>query len=97
MFDYFKNFNKAPDNDCNDFELQNIDEHIISSLNEQINGKITVEEIIGCVKILKNDKASRDDFIINEYINSSIDIVAPIYIKIFNCIFDTGIVLKVGY
>jgi hypothetical protein len=41
---------------------------------------------------LKNDKASGDDFIINEYIKSSIDIVLPVYIKMFNCIFSSGIV-----
>jgi hypothetical protein len=40
---------------------------------------------------LKNDKASGDDFIVNEYIKSSIDIILPVYIKMFNCIFSSGI------
>jgi hypothetical protein len=41
---------------------------------------------------LKNDKASGDDFIVNEYIKSSIDIILAVYIKMFSCIFSSGIV-----
>jgi hypothetical protein len=43
---------------------------------------------------LKNDKASGDDFIVKEYIKSSIDLILPVYIKMFNCIFSSGIVLN---
>jgi hypothetical protein len=57
----------------------------LNNLNNEINGEITSEEIVSCVKNLKNDKASGDDFIVNEYIKSSIDIILPVYIKMFNC------------
>jgi hypothetical protein len=61
-------------------------------ISTEINGEIKSEEIVSCVKNLKNDKASGDDFIINEYIKSSIDIILPVYLKMFNCIFSSGIV-----
>jgi hypothetical protein len=31
-------------------------------------------------------------FIKNEYIKSSIDVFLPVYSKLFNCIFDSGII-----
>jgi uncharacterized protein YeeX (DUF496 family) len=40
----------------------------INNLNNEINDEITSEEIVSCVKNLKNDKANGDDFIVNEYI-----------------------------
>ena len=37
-------------------------------VNEIINGHITIDEIEKAIKRLKNNKASSDDDIINEYI-----------------------------
>ena len=37
-----------------------------------LNSPITTDEILKCVKNLKNDKACSDDKIVNEYIKSSI-------------------------
>ena len=73
--------------------MPDIDNNLINNLNNEINGEIKSEEIVSCVKNLKIDKASGDDFIINEYIKSYIDVILPVYhIKMFNCIFSSGIV-----
>ena len=41
---------------------------------------------------MKNNKSPGNDCIINEYITSTCDIVLPIYVTLFNIIFDTGII-----
>jgi hypothetical protein len=65
---------------------------LVNNLNIEINGHIKSEEILHCVKNLKNEKACGDDIIKNEYIKSSIDVFLPVYLKLFNCIFDSGII-----
>jgi hypothetical protein len=93
IFEFFRNINKAPEtNNEDEINLPDIDNNLINNLNNEINGEITSEEIVSCVKYLKNDKASGDDCIVNEYIKSSIDIILPVYINMFNCIFSSGIV-----
>jgi hypothetical protein len=56
------NINKAPETNNEDVvNLPDIDNNLINNLNKEINGEITSEEIVSCVKNLKNDKASGDD------------------------------------
>jgi hypothetical protein len=43
-----------------------IDENLVNNLNIEINGHIKSEEILPCVKNLKNEKACGDDIIRNE-------------------------------
>jgi hypothetical protein len=52
--------------------------------------KIFQYSILSCIKKLKNNKASGEDHIINEYIKSTSGLFLPIYEKIFNLIFETG-------
>ena len=79
---FFRNINKAPEaNNEDGINLPDIGNNLINNLNNEINGEITSEEIVSCVKNLKNNKTSGDDFIVNEYIKSSIDIILPVYIK----------------
>jgi hypothetical protein len=40
--------------------------------NEEINFSITQEEILRCIKKLKNNKACGEDYVVNEYIKSFI-------------------------
>ena len=44
------------------------------------------------VKNLNNGKASGEDDTINEYIKSTVNQVLPIYVKLFNLIFSSGII-----
>ena len=58
---------------------------------DELNEPITAEEIIKC-KNLKNNKSFADDHIINEYIKSTLNVMLPIYVDLFNIIFDTGVI-----
>ena len=95
LYDFFKKLNKSPEGG-NTFENNidvNIPENInIEQLNEELNAYITQEEILSCIKKLKNNKAFGEDFIVNEYIKSSYEVFLPLYEKIFNLIFDSGVI-----
>ena len=56
----------------------------------EINGQITADEISKSVKDLKIEKTCYHDNIINEYIKSSVYLLIPIYVKLFNCILVPG-------
>jgi hypothetical protein len=60
----------------------------MDNLNENINLYISREEIFDCIKKLKNDKASGEDGIINEYIKSTAHQFINIYEKLFNLIWS---------
>ena len=60
--------------------------------NEEINRCITSEEISSAVKSLKNNKSPGSDDILNEHIKCTIHAMLPTYTKLFNLVFDTGIV-----
>ena len=49
-------------------------------------------EILLAAKSLKNNKSPGLDCILNEHIKSMIHIMLPVYVKLFNLIFDTGII-----
>lgn len=72
--------------------IPEIDRNRINDLNENLDDEISKEEILKCVKSLKNDKACADDFIINEYIKSTCNQLLDIYVKLFNIIFKCGLI-----
>ena len=90
LFYFFTKLNEPPDNIENDHDLLDIERHFINTPNIEINGKITADEILKSIKDLKTEKACGDDNINNEYIKSSAYLLIPIYVKLFNCIFDSG-------
>ena len=57
-----------------------------------MNQPITESEILKNVKLLKNNKASGIDNIVNEHIKLTVYLLLPIYCKLFNVILDTGII-----
>ena len=85
FFEYFKNLNFQDSASNNE---QNFEQTETS--NQEINGKITEDEIVNAVKNLKNNKASGYDQVLNEHIKSTMPIMLNIYEKLFNLILDTG-------
>ncbi|MEW8546068.1 MAG: reverse transcriptase family protein [Candidatus Thiodiazotropha sp.] len=89
LFDFFKTLNENKDNDNDFMDSLNID---VTDDDEILNSFITEAEILKCIKLLKNNKCSANDKIINEYIKYSSDIMIPIYIALFNLVLDTGLI-----
>ena len=90
LFEYFKQLNSNGDGNGDykhEYSLPNVD-----CTNDELNSPITAEEITRCIIKMKNNKSPGNDCIINEYITSTCDIVLPIYVTLFNIIFDTGII-----
>ena len=92
LYDYFKNINSSEDEVDNDLDPDN-DEFRERDLADRIlNCPIDASEIEKVIKNLPNNKAMGIDCIRNEYLKSTLHILLPTCVKIFNVIFDTGIV-----
>ena len=87
LFEYFKTINGAEINDT----VPDLGGHN-NPINEEINVPITADEITQAVKKLKNSKSPGTDDVLNEHIKSSLDLMLPVYLKLFNIIFDNGVV-----
>ena len=61
-----------------------------------INQPIIHEEVIKGISMLKNNKASVNDKIHNEYINNTQNCLLNLYTGLFNKIFDTGVIQNNG-
>ena len=59
--------------------------------NDEINHPISENEILQAIRSLKTNKAPGLDGIVNEQIKASIPYMVPIFVKLFNIIFDSGI------
>ena len=96
FYQFFKSTNEVNlDEDTgqtNDTSDDLPDETINANVENEVNQPITESEILKCVKLLKNNKASGEDNIVNEHIKSTIHLLLPIYSKLFNIILDTGII-----
>jgi predicted nucleotidyltransferase len=89
LFNFFKHLNTLKETNEPENTL-NID---LAELNESINSSITKDEIFkGIKKKLKNNKAFGDDQVVNEYMKTTSYQFVDIYEKLFNLIFDTGII-----
>lgn len=91
LYEYFKEINRGDDTqlDFNPDEQNDINSEISDRI---LNGKITAAEIERVVRKLHSNKASGLDFITNEYLKHTLIIMLPVYTKLFNIIFETGIV-----
>ena len=73
--------------------MPNLNVEESNQLNYELNKHIEKEEILKCIKKLKNNKARGEDAIIkNEYIKATSDQFIVDYEKLFNLIFESGIV-----
>ena len=57
----------------------------------ELNSEISQSEILKAIKALKNNKTPGVDRVLNEYIKQTSTMFLPIYHKLFNMIFDSGI------
>ena len=88
----FRGFVQYTRNNLNQENSDPRESNSTQNINIDINKPITEKEILTAVKKLKNNKSPGVDNILNEHIKSTIQIMLPIYTKLFNIIFDTGIV-----
>jgi len=91
FYNYFKALNEENVTHDNNENIQT-NETDNGNANEEINNPITEEEILSAVKTLKNNKSPGIDNIINEHMKYTIQTMLPIYVKLFNIIFNTGTV-----
>ena len=89
FYDFFKNLNETSCSENSNTEDETLE---INPTNEYINGPITEEEIQQCIKVLKNNKAPGYDNIVNEQIKYTAPMMINIYKKLFNIVFETGII-----
>ena len=92
LLEFFKNLNSSSRTDDENIPDLNLNQGQVNQLNESLNTEFSCDEILKCIKNLKNNKVCGDDLIINEYIKSTSDQFVDIYVKLFNIIFQTGIV-----
>ena len=86
FFDHFKNLNNI-DNDVDIVLPDNVTEY-----NTVINENITEKEVLDAIKSLKNDKACSNDMILNEFLKHGVDKLLPVFVQIFNLVFESGVV-----
>ena len=93
FFDYFKNLNEI-NNDKNKYNNIDISEGYQTNETAEIelNQHIMEHEVLASVKLLKNSKAPGPDSIVNEHIKSTVHIMLPTYVNLFNLVFDYGII-----
>ncbi len=90
---HFENINKdAPILECTENELLNEASDTNHNNASKMNSLFNEDEISDCIKNLKNNKAYGEDFIINEYIKATKDLMLPVYVKLFNVVLDTGVI-----
>ena len=87
FFEYFKDINKSTNRQDFNLDESNFD---INNSNVILNSNITRQEISFAIKGLKCGKAAGFDEFLNEYIKSTETNIMPLYLKLFNFIFDTG-------
>ena len=90
LFEYFRNLNEAPDIPSKDEE-----EILYEALRmdtEELDKDITETEVKTCIQKLKTNNAWGTDGILNEYLKTTVDIMYPIYTKIFNIILSNGVI-----
>jgi hypothetical protein len=89
--DHFKKLSNVQDGAEGDF-TENIDRNVMTNLNTQLNTTITEKEIVKAIKLLKNNKSCGTDFILNEFLKNSCQKMLPIFVKLFNIVFGSGII-----
>ena len=91
LFEHFKILSyKEPTAGDNSFDPRNAAAE--GTVTEELNAEFTIEEINLCIRNLKNNKASGNDQVINEYLKNCPEEVVVLIVKLFNVILATGII-----
>ena len=88
FYEYFKTVNVLENEES--FNIHE-SEYNADDSDQILNSEITETEILKATNALKSGKSPGYDEILNEYIKSTKLAFMPLYIKLFNIIFDTGI------
>ena len=89
FFEFFKDVNF--DQNCDNEQPQESFE-ATQDANNEINLRITENEIKSAINKLKNNKASGIDLIVHEHLKALSHIISPILENLFNLVLDTGLV-----
>ena len=90
FFEFFQNVNF--DKNCDNEQPYQAPDDATNNINEEINSRITENEIKSTIKKLKNNKASGIDLILNEHLKSLAHIISPVLVNLYNLVLDTGLV-----
>lgn len=74
-----------------DVESNEFVPHVDSDADEYLDGVITEEEVKQAITNFKNNINAGSDCIFNEYIKSSASLMLPIYVRLFDVVFETAI------
>ena len=88
FFEHFRNINVSERNEDFVFEQSGFDSE---NADQILNSSITESELAEAINGLKLGKSPGYDEILNEHIKSTQSLFMPLYVKLFNIIFDTGI------
>lgn len=92
LYSYFKEVNAQQYDEESQINVEMHNSYESSTINEEINTRITETEIYTAIKNLKNIKSNGPDEILNEHLKYTADLMMPVYIQLFNLIFDTGLI-----
>ena len=90
LYKHFQTVNNPPSgNNEAQSSYQNDQDHPV---NQEINLPISEGEITEAVKSLKRNKSPGIDDVMNEHIINTLNFLLPVYVKLFNIIFDHSII-----
>ena len=89
LYAFFKNINSS--SHAEDFDLDETTFNIRDN-DEILNIPISVFEISSAIRGLKPGKSAGYDEILNKYVKCTQNVLMPLYNKLFNFIFETGII-----
>ena len=92
LYNFFKNINASDQTSSFPNNAPTSDNPENQELNEELNLPITEAEILKAIQGLKCNKSSGLDNVKNEHIKNTCNAMLPLYCKLFNIIFDTGII-----
>lgn len=89
LLNFYQHFQEISNEDYGEERIMHDNDN--EGIPSQLNDPITSHEIMKCIRKLKNKKSAGVDYVLNEYIKTTKDVLCPLYEKLFNKILDTGV------